>query len=57
MNRDSNVDNPMIIDAHWGPIRPRYHEVIDELNNERYIVDEDGREIDPALLYPDEKER
>jgi hypothetical protein len=56
MNRDRNVDNPMTL-AHWGPIRPRYHEVIDELNNERYIVDEDGREIDPALLYPDEKER
>lgn len=52
MNRDNMVDNPMILNC-WGPIKPRYHEVIDELNNERYIVDEYGREIDPALLCED----
>jgi hypothetical protein len=50
------VENPMIIDAHWGPIRPRYHEVIDDNLGERWIVDEYGREIDPALLCPEEKE-
>lgn len=47
------VENPMILDYQR---RPRYREVIDELNNERYIVDEQGWEVDPALLCSDEQE-
>jgi hypothetical protein len=47
------IDNPMTL-RQW-TYRPRYHEVIDEDLNERYVVDEHGREIDPALLCEEEE--
>jgi len=51
MNHDHMVDNPMTL-RQWTH-SPRYREVIDEERNEIYIVDEYGREIDPALLCED----
>lgn len=54
--RDSMTENPMAIDSLWNKPKPRYRKIYNEEYDEVYIVDEQGREVDPALLREKEDE-
>lgn len=50
------VENPMVCDELWEQPKPRYRKIYDEDYDEVYIVDEQGREVDPGLLCEQEED-
>lgn len=50
------IENPIVIDSLWDKPNLRYRKIYDEDYDEVYIVDEQGREVDPGLLCEQEDE-